>query len=574
MPTPHSGERPSPASPRCAAYIRVSTQQQVDEGLSLGDQERRISEHVRAQGGVLTGIYADRGVSGRKDDRPELQRLLGDLDGIDLLVVTRLDRLGRNTRHLLVVLHRLAEAGVGFVSLADSIDTTTPGGRFLQHVLAAVAEFESDIIGGRMSAMMEARARAGKHHGRLSYGFRLEGRQLVHDRAEAEVVRRVFAEYVGGASHDQIARGLDADGIRPQRAGSWARTSIAKLLRNVEYVGEVRGMDQKVFDGEHEPIIDTATWQAAQRRREARRGITGTPGRTPAGRHLFTAEVPLVCECGHRMEPRSDRRKDGSLYEVYRCPGKRKGTCSMPVARRTDIDTEALRYFIRRGLDVDATRAAIAEGLNRQIAEARQLRAQAELDEQRATDRHTRVMRDYQDGHLDAVDWGEQRTDLVAERDAAREEADRHRAREAEVAAVGAGVDAEQDAYERIAEVYRQVIGSVRRWGVAAADGKVRQVGHREPSAEEVPPLRAALAQVFERFVLRHDPLGELPQDPDTPWTGERGEFVLEPNPRGQVADAVDGALKRVPLPVGNRHKPSRLCPPAAASSSARLASA
>ncbi len=112
-------------------------------------------------------IFSDT-ASGALDDRPELARLLDHLREGDTLVVWRLDRLGRSLRHLIDTVAMLAERGVGFVSLQESIDTTTPGGRLVFHVFAALAEFERDLIRERTNAGLAAARARGRKGGRPS----------------------------------------------------------------------------------------------------------------------------------------------------------------------------------------------------------------------------------------------------------------------------------------------------------------------------------------------------------------------------------------------------------------------
>jgi DNA invertase Pin-like site-specific DNA recombinase len=125
---------------RAASYQRVSTALQATEGLSLAEQERRLAEYVEGQGWQHVGTYTDAGISGKREDRPQLQRLLADLDSIDRLVIVKLDRIGRSARHLLELFDRLESAGVELVSLNDNIDTSTATGRMLPKLLAVLAE--------------------------------------------------------------------------------------------------------------------------------------------------------------------------------------------------------------------------------------------------------------------------------------------------------------------------------------------------------------------------------------------------------------------------------------------------
>jgi len=106
--------------------------------------------------------------SGARTDRPVLEQVLDQLRPGDTLVVWKLDRLGRSLRHLVETITGLADRGVGFRSLQEAIDTTTPGGKLVFHVFAALAEFERDLIRERTSAGLAAARARGRHGGRPS----------------------------------------------------------------------------------------------------------------------------------------------------------------------------------------------------------------------------------------------------------------------------------------------------------------------------------------------------------------------------------------------------------------------
>src|SRR5689334_15800073 len=121
---------------RAAIYARVSTSDQEPE-----NQLQELRRYAEARGWTAVE-YIDRGVSGAKDRRPSLDRLVGDARRrrFDVLVVWRLDRLGRNLKHLVTLLEDVQALGVAFVSLGEGIDCTTAAGRLQLHVLAALAE--------------------------------------------------------------------------------------------------------------------------------------------------------------------------------------------------------------------------------------------------------------------------------------------------------------------------------------------------------------------------------------------------------------------------------------------------
>ena len=147
---------------RAAIYARVSTFDQEPE-----NQLQEVRRYVGARGWQATE-YVDKGVSGAKDSRPALDTLVRDAKRrkFDTLVVWRLDRLGRNLRHLILLLEELQALGVAFVSLSEGIDATTPAGKLQLHILGAIAEFERARIAERVKAGLQRARAQGKRLGR------------------------------------------------------------------------------------------------------------------------------------------------------------------------------------------------------------------------------------------------------------------------------------------------------------------------------------------------------------------------------------------------------------------------
>jgi DNA invertase Pin-like site-specific DNA recombinase len=145
-----------------AIYARVSTFDQEPE-----NQLAEVRRYVEARGWTAVE-YVDRGISGAKDRRPALDTLVRDAKRrrFDVVVCWRLDRLGRNLRHLIVLLEELQSLGIAFVSLAEGIDATTPAGKLQMHILGAIAEFERARIAERVKAGLQRARRQGTRLGR------------------------------------------------------------------------------------------------------------------------------------------------------------------------------------------------------------------------------------------------------------------------------------------------------------------------------------------------------------------------------------------------------------------------
>jgi DNA invertase Pin-like site-specific DNA recombinase len=150
---------------RAAIYARVST---IGNGQSPEMQLRDFAEYAKRRGWTVAGEYVDVGISGAKDKRPELDRLMADAHKrrFDVVVVWRFDRFARSVSHLLRALETFQALGIEFVSLSEQMDTSTPAGRMVFTVLGAVAELERSLIVERVKAGLRNARAKGKHLGR------------------------------------------------------------------------------------------------------------------------------------------------------------------------------------------------------------------------------------------------------------------------------------------------------------------------------------------------------------------------------------------------------------------------
>ena len=231
---------------RAATYARVSTQEQADTGTSLDTQRDRTRAYVDAQGWELVAQYVDEGVSGAADRRPDLDRLMGECrDGnVDVIVVAKLDRFTRSSRHLANAMAELEDLGVGFASLAESVDSTTASGRMFRTLLGAFAEFERERITERM---MEGHRRiieaGGWTGGPPPFGYRAVSsgtmKKLALDNGgEAETVRLAVSMVVDqGCSAYEAAKRLNALGKGPRRAARWSHQNLRRVLLNETIAG-------------------------------------------------------------------------------------------------------------------------------------------------------------------------------------------------------------------------------------------------------------------------------------------------------------------------------------------------
>ena len=150
---------------RTAIYARVST---LNNGQDSSMQTRELREYCERRGWKFAGEYVDEGISGTKDSRPELNRLMADAHRrrFDAVIVWRFDRFARSVSHLLRALENFKALGIEFVSLSEQVDTSTPTGKMVFTVLGAVAELERSLIAERVKAGLRNARAKGKRLGR------------------------------------------------------------------------------------------------------------------------------------------------------------------------------------------------------------------------------------------------------------------------------------------------------------------------------------------------------------------------------------------------------------------------
>src|SRR6266566_9148717 len=176
---------------RVAIYARVST---INHGQDVGLQTRELRQFAEARGWSAAGEYIDAGVSGAKDSRPELNRLMADAHKrrFDVVAVWKFDRFARSVSHLLRALETFNALGIAFVSLSEQMDTTTPAGKMVFTVLGAVAELERNLIAERVRAGLRNARAKGKRLGRPPAV--LDAARIGRLRAQGRSIREIALE--------------------------------------------------------------------------------------------------------------------------------------------------------------------------------------------------------------------------------------------------------------------------------------------------------------------------------------------------------------------------------------------
>ena len=290
---------------KAAIYIRVSTDFQAEEGYSIEAQKEQLTAYCVSKSIKNYDYYIDGGWSGSNIERPEIQRLIKDVkdDKISHVIVYKLDRLSRSQKDTLYLIEDVFNPhGVDFVSLNESMDTSTPMGRLMLGILSAFAQLERENIRLRTRMGMKERVKAGlwMGGGRVPFGYDYDKEQgILVPNKDAEKVKQIYDLYLKGYSGQNIANIL---GLKYERLAM----QILKRKSNygiIEYNGEE-------YQGKHEPIISKETYDLAMNEM-AKRSIS----RTTSGENLLTGLV-YCGKCGAKMHYQKWGKK-GSKFVCY-----------------------------------------------------------------------------------------------------------------------------------------------------------------------------------------------------------------------------------------------------------------
>jgi len=275
---------------KAAIYIRVSTDAQMEEGYSVDAQKEMLEAHCISKGIKEYDFYIDGGFTGSNIDRPEMQRLIADVKRgvISHVLVYKLDRLSRSQKDTLYLIEDVFNPqGVDFISLNESMDTSTPLGRLMLGILSAFAQLERENIRERTRMGMKERVKSGKWMGggRVPFGYDYDEQSgTLIPNQDAERVRKIYELYLQGYSTLSIAQKL---GLKYEKLAYQILTRKSNA-GYIIYNGEE-------YLGRHEPIITLETYERAMRYMKER-----SVQKIPTSNYLFTGMI-YCGKCGAKM---------------------------------------------------------------------------------------------------------------------------------------------------------------------------------------------------------------------------------------------------------------------------------
>jgi len=214
-------------------YCRVSTEEQATEGVSLGAQRKQIETWCKTNGYELIEVYVDAGLSGRQMRKREgLHKALKAIGKDTALVAYSISRLARSLPDMLNICEQIDRKGGDLVSLTEQIDTTNAAGRMMFNMLAAFAQYESEIIGERTkSAMQFKRSKGEKYCHVVPFGYQEVNGRLIEIDKEIKTVKSIVKKHRKGISLREIANKLNESGVSTKLGGKWHASTVSQLVK-------------------------------------------------------------------------------------------------------------------------------------------------------------------------------------------------------------------------------------------------------------------------------------------------------------------------------------------------------
>lgn len=353
-----------PTRKRCAIYTRKSTEEGLEMDFnSLDAQREACAAYILSQAGEgweqVDELYDDGGWSGGSMVRPALNQLLDDIKSnkVDIVVVYKVDRLTRSLADFAKIVEILDAQNASFVSVTQAFNTTNSMGRLTLNVLLSFAQFEREVTGERIRDKIAASKRKGMWMGgTIPHGYRVEDRKLLIEPTEADEVRYIFNRYLELKSVPALVEDLADKGIKTRtrtlKSGrvignvNFGRGPLGFLLKNRVFIGKIKHKDD-IFDGEHEPIIDSETFECVQQVLVAnnRHKATSRSAKSPS---LLAGRI--TDPDGRPMSPSRGQRgaRQYCHYVTRFKPGAdRSSICRLPAGEVERIVVEAIGTHLK-----------------------------------------------------------------------------------------------------------------------------------------------------------------------------------------------------------------------------------
>jgi site-specific DNA recombinase len=390
-------------------WIRVSTDDQV-KGESPEHHLERARAYAKVRGWEVKEVYDLAGLKGWSGktvkDHLEAQRMLRDVKKghITGLIFSKLARLARNTKELLEFADYFRDHQADLISIAETIDTSTPSGRLFFTIIAAMAQWEREEIADRVKASLVVRAKLGKSiNGKAPYGYRWQDKHLVPHPDEAPIRKLAYELFLQHRRKGVVARKLNEAGYRTRAGVEWSDTAVERILqctsaKGIYYINRMRQTGQWKWEEKPEsewgalsiePIVSEDLWDQCHQIMEEQQKTMKRRGKAPL--RLFAGLA--CCACGERMYVKWNTSK----YICRKCWNK------IPIVDLEAIVYEELKAFFSAPEHVGAH----LRKAHQNFADKAHLLQVHRLEIQKVRDEMTRTHRLFLDGEITAQGFGQ-----------------------------------------------------------------------------------------------------------------------------------------------------------------------
>jgi site-specific DNA recombinase len=408
-PMSKSSLQPVNAPKAVGIWIRVSTDDQA-QGESPEHHLERARAYAKARGWEVKEVYDLAGLKGWNGktvkDHPEAKRMLSDIKKghITGLIFSKLARLARNTKELLEFADYFREHQADLISIAETIDTSSPAGRLFFTIIAAMAQWEREEIADRVKASVAIRAKLGKPvNGVAPYGYHWKDTQLTVHPEHAPVRKLVYDLFLQHRRKGLVARKLNEAGYRTRVGARWSDMTVGRVLhcpsaKGTYYLNRTRQTGNWTWEEKPQsewgvlsvvPIVSEETWEQCHQLLEEQEKNIKRRGKAPV--QLFAGLA--TCICGHKMYVKNNTPK----YVCRNCLNK------ISVVDLEAIVHEELKAFFAIPEQV----AAHLQNAHRNLTEKQTLLQAHRAEIQKVRDEMNRTHRLYIDGQITSQGFGQ-----------------------------------------------------------------------------------------------------------------------------------------------------------------------
>ena len=327
---------------RVALYMRVSTQEQAENGNSLEFQKEKLEAYCKIHEYKIVGEYVDAGVSGAKFNRPALDRLKNDVDKIDIVLIYKLDRLSRSIKDTMTLIEDFFKPNnVDLISLSENFDTSQAIGMATVGMLSTFAQLERDTIAQRMIAGKVQSVKNGNYINHAPFGYVRKDGKLIKDEKTRECVEFIFEKLLDGYSTTQIAKLLELNNYSSLRKGLWHYATINRIGKTPVYAGHTILMNTMVKNT-HEGYI---TDEEQNKIIELLKSRKSCSSKTSSEKFPSPYRGLINCPTCHRKLACTRQIREKSTTHSYRCVYCQRSNVITRVVNHKLIDKALITYF-------------------------------------------------------------------------------------------------------------------------------------------------------------------------------------------------------------------------------------